>query len=549
MINIFTVKPQRDEIMVSRERLLADIAAAMRAGNSTLAARLADAALAEGMEHPLPYQARALHLDKAGKSEEALANFRKAHDLGPDDPMTANGVAICLGRMGRLAESMDAFRIALALDPGHATTCFHMGWILEMHGQFGPACDAYKEAVTRAPDYAAAWAGLATAAQANQDWKLTRIAAERALALDARQPRTILSLAIAEVREAQFAVAEARLRRALDAPGLVPPALKTVMLGILADALDGQDRAAEAFAFYTAENRERLASLPSPPQFDVLKLVRDLAGHVERTDPGVWTAQASADADGARAHVFLLGFPRSGTTLLEQVLAAHPDVATLEESDVLDPIADEFLHDDASFARFVSRDDISPLRAGYWRRVRAHGLDVSGKAFVDKLPLNTIKLPLIARLFPDAKILFAVRDPRDVVFSCFRRHFQINASTYPFLTLEGAARFYDAVMSLAEISRARLPLQVHLHRHEDLVRDFEGQMRGLCTFMGLPWSARFGDFAQGAQRRSIRSISAAQVRQGLNGRGRGQWRRYADDLKPVLPILQPWVARFGYQED
>jgi hypothetical protein len=358
----------------------------------------------------------------------------------------------------------------------------------------------------------------------------------------------ILSLAIAEVQQAKFAAAEARLRDALARPGLVPHVLKITMLGVLADALDGQDKTSEAFANYTAENNEKRAVAAARPPFDIARLVGDMAVWFEQTPSDRWSTPASGDSRGPCEHVFLLGFPRSGTTLLEQILSSHPDVVTLEESDVLDPVADEFLRDLGGLERFASLEtgDLAPLRAEYWRRVRDHGVDVDGRVFIDKLPLNTIKLPLIARLFPEAKVLFAVRDPRDVVFSCFRRHFQVNASTYPFLTLEGAARFYDSVMVLGEMCRARLPLRFHRHRHEDLVRDFEGEMRRLCDFAGLGWTERFHDFAKDARARAIRSISAAQVRQGLRADGIGQWRRYAVDLRPILPVLQPWVAHFGY---
>ena len=93
-------------------------------------------------------------------------------------------------------------------------------------------------------------------------------------------------------------------------------------------------------------------------------------------------------------------------------------------------------------------ETLEALRASYWRLAAGAGVDVAGKLFVDKYPLNTLKLPVIARLFPDAKILFACRDPRDVVLSCFRHRFKMNAPIYELLSVESAARYYDAVMQL-----------------------------------------------------------------------------------------------------
>jgi hypothetical protein len=177
------------------------------------------------------------------------------------------------------------------------------------------------------------------------------------------------------------------------------------------------------------------------------------------------------------------------------------------------------------------------------------GLRVEGTVFVDKLPLGSILIPLIARLFPTARILFAERDPRDVVLSCFRRGFNMNPGMYQFVTLEGAARFYDAVMGLADRYRRLVPDRVHAVRYEALVSDFEGQVRAICGFLGLPWTEDLRDFARTARARTIRTPSAPQVRKGLYGSAAGQWRRYAGHLAPVRPILRPWVEALGYDAD
>jgi hypothetical protein len=160
--------------------------------------------------------------------------------------------------------------------------------------------------------------------------------------------------------------------------------------------------------------------------------------------------------------------------------------------------------------------------------------------------LGSVVIPLIARLFPAARILFAERDPRDVVLSCFRRGFKVNPSMYQFVSLEGAARFYDAVMGVADRYRRLVPERVHAVRYESLVTDFEGQVRAICAFTGLEWTESLNDFAQTARSRTIRTPSAPQVRKGLYTSGAGQWRRYARHLAPVRPVLDRWVAALGY---
>jgi len=187
-------------------------------------------------------------------------------------------------------------------------------------------------------------------------------------------------------------------------------------------------------------------------------------------------------------------------------------------------------------------------RDAYWTAVRSYGVEPRGRVFIDKMPLASVALPLIAKLFPNARILFARRDPRDVVLSCFRRRFGMNASMYQLLTLEGAARYYDAVMRLSELTRELLPLPAHEVHYESLVDDFERTARAACEFLGVEWDEGMADFAAKARDRGISTPSAAQVARGLNREGQGSWRRYREQMAPVLPLLQPWVERFGYAE-
>jgi hypothetical protein len=258
---------------------------------------------------------------------------------------------------------------------------------------------------------------------------------------------------------------------------------------------------------------------------------------------------APADESGAAGHVFLVGFPRSGTTLLENVLASHPDVNTLEERDTLGDLTQKFLINEAGLKRLaeLSADEIVQHRAGYLERVRKFGAATTGKVVVDKYPLTSMKLPLVAKLFPRAKILFAVRDPRDVVLSCFRRSFAMNTSMFEFLDIARAARFYDAVMTLCGVYRSKLNLdwlQVH---NEALIDDFERRAQEVCAFIGVGWNEQMRDFAEHAKSRTIKTPSSVQVVRGINSEGVGVWRHYEREMAPALPLLAPWVKSYGYE--
>ena len=315
--------------------------------------------------------------------------------------------------------------------------------------------------------------------------------------------------------------------------------------------LDAAGRYAEAFAAYTTCNEalrqahRRFASGTSLLAYTHLltTAVRSIA-----VRNGAVSAVPAPSAGDALGHVFLVGFPRSGTTLLEVVLDGHPRIASLDEHELLTDGVRRFMSEPLNLDALARADEaeLGALRAAYWDRVRRAEIKIAGKVFVDKYPMNTLKLPLIARLFPNAKILFACRDPRDVVLACFRRRFKMNAAMYELLTLPGAAAFYDAVMAFADEVQPLFGVNWHVVRYESLMADFAQQMRAICGFLGLEWVDGMDDFASRARAREHATPSTAQLARGLDRSGLAHWRHYSAPLEPILPTLRRWVEHLGY---
>jgi Sulfotransferase family len=331
------------------------------------------------------------------------------------------------------------------------------------------------------------------------------------------------------------------------------PGQRADALLMLAEALDALARPSEAFEAAVvgkAIQRRLFAERATAREGAVARFER-IAAWFRSADPAPWRSAAAAPPSPGQpaTHAFLVGFPRSGTTLLEQALAGHSRVAALEEAPTLAAAHAEFMSSPEGLARLarLSPEEAEPWRARYWAEVAARGVDVEGRLFLDKAPAGTVDLPLVAKLFPHARILFAVRDPRDVTLSCLRNNFQLNAMTYAFTDLSGAAACYAACMSLAEIYRALLPLAWLDVRHETLIGDFEPGLAAICDFLGLGLEPAMLDVAGTSRGRSVRTPSAVQVRAGLNLTGVGRWRAYGRELAPVLPVLAPWVSRFGYE--
>jgi len=524
---------------------------AAQGGDHAQAGALAEAALAGGLEHPLLLNVAALKLEQNGRVSAALSLLQRAVRIDPNDVGSRNALGLCLLRLERAAEALEQFEALLKMNPSLPHAHASHGNSLMALGAITRAESSYQCALEIDSNQAVALAGLAHIAASRGAYPEARAWAERALALIPGYPDAAMSLAAADLRERQVPKAEARIRTLLNDSRLTAH-VRANATGLLGDTLDAQSRPAEAFAAYTACNVElqRLYAGRYAVDDNALDYVRSMTRYFEHVKPERWKLRAPTGADPAavRGHVFLLGFPRSGTTLLEVILEGHPNVVSLEEQELLIDSVREFMRRPEDLER-LSRATPAALeasRAAYWRRAAEAGVEVAGKVFVDKYPLNTIKLPLIARLFPDAKILFACRDPRDIVLSCFRHRFRMSAPIYELLSIEGAARYYDAVMQLLIRLMSVLTLDTCLVRHEDLVTEFAREMKRICTFLGLEWAPAMGDFALRTKNRAVLTPSTAQLVRGLSTEGLGQWRRYRPQLAAIETILEPWVKRFYY---
>jgi Flp pilus assembly protein TadD len=528
----------------------AEIRAAIDARDYELAGQLSERALAAGIEHPVIFNLAALKCEQEQRFEDALDLLERAVALAPDDTAARNALGLTLNRLERHAEALVEFDRVVATAPTFAGAHSARGGTLEALGRLIEADAAFRRAIELQPDNLSAMSGLANLMSRRGAHREARALAERVLAAQPGFPYAVNVVAAAELAVGDAPAAQARLEAEIADPRLTAQQLAWAQ-GLLGDTLDAQDRVAEAFTAYAACNMGlwRAYAAPFGGKPSALEFAQQMIARLDEIAPDAWRSQGEPLPDNAQGHVFLLGFPRSGTTLLEQVLASHPLVEALEERETLIEAMRAFLAtpDDLHRLALAGEAELAPLRRAYWARVRAEGARVAGKVFVDKHPLNTLKLPLIARLFPEAKILFARRDPRDVVLSCYRRRFVMSGSAYQLLTLPGAAGYYDAAMRIAERLEPTLGARTHVVRHEALISDFDAVVGAICEFLGLSWTEAMRGFAERTRDRGIATPSGAQLAGGLSAEGVGQWRRYRQQMAPALPKLAPWVERFDYE--
>ena len=532
---------------VSDRAILSAVLTDAREGRHAEAIAGARSALQQGLEHPLLLNLAALGLEQEGRGAEAEPLLRRAVQLSPRDASCRNALGLCLLRLSRPREALEQFDALLALEPQLPYALVNRGNALHALGLQAAAEQSYRRALELDPNQAMALAGVASVACWRGAYNEARLPAEKALAVSPTLPEAVLSLAEVELADGALGRAEARVREVLGA-GTLSTSQRAHAHGLLGDILDGAGRCEEAFAAYTDCN-VALRQLAAGRFASALEYVQEMAAWWERAAQSHTPRQHPPLVRAAAArHVFVLGFLRSGTTLLGAVLEGHPGVAALNEEDCLLDGAQEFLRRPQDLERLAhaSPATLERFRAAYWRRVAAAGVDVTGKVLVDTCALNSLKLPLIARLFPGAKILFSCRDPRDLVLSCFTHRFAMSAPAYELLTLEGAARYYVAVTQLVIRLTQLLSLDVCLVRHEDMVSGFAREMARQCEFLGLDWHPAMADFALRAGTREGGLSAVAQLVRGLGTEGIGRWRRYRRQLEPVAALLEPWVARFYY---
>lgn len=526
---------------------------ALAAGDQMRALAIAGEAAEKGFEHPNLLTLAVYHHLNLGRFGDALGLATRARELAPRNVDVLNALGTVLVRQNRPRDALPVFDAALRQAPGQFITHFNKANALELASELRRARDQFLRALSLQPGHAETMARIAHLASQRGDAAEAREYGGRALRLDPNQFFASFALAAVETADKNYAAAEQFLLPVLRNPN-ASPNVQAIAHSMMGDVLDGLQRPAEAFAAYTrAGDGFRAVYAPQfirPGLETALARAQRLTAFFRDADPAPWRAVSTGTYTApVRAHVFLVGFPRSGTTLLEQVLAAHPDVVAMDERNCLVD-AYEFVLEAGGLERLAALDGaaLDPWRARYWKRVAEAGFSPARPVFIDKMPLNSVLLCLIAKLFPDAKILFALRDPRDVVFSCFRRRFGMTQQMFELLTLEGTAAYYDAVMTLSDLYRGVLKLPVCDTRYEDLVTDFTGETARLCAFLGLAPDPGMADFAPKAQARNIDTPSAAQVAQGLFTQGAGQWRAYEVALKPVMATLSPWLARYGYKD-
>ncbi len=248
--------------------------------------------------------------------------------------------------------------------------------------------------------------------------------------------------------------------------------------------------------------------------------------------------------------VFLIGFPRSGTTLLDTILRSHPDIDVLEEKPLINSV-EQIIKSKFKYSlnelHKLSMDELDFLRNHYLEILENNCDNKSAKILIDKFPFQTVCLPLINLLFPDSKIIFTHRNPYDTVLSCFQQSFEPNNAMANFRSIESASRIYDLTMSFWLDYKEKLKLKYVTSKYEDLIEDFDQHILKILNFLDVSWDENIKNYRNTAHERGkINTPSSSQVVQPLYKSSIGKWKNYENYFKDSDQYLKKWISYFKY---
>ena len=499
-----------------------------------------------------------LALAALGEFKEAVASYRQALALNPKYVDALNNFGNTLLDLGELREAMAIYRRAIEIEPQNATSHRNLGNVLMHYRRFDEAAVSYGNALALRPDYAQAHLTLSTARRLQGRTIEAEAGCRTALALQPDSAEAFSCLGELYADRGEFSKAQESFHRAIGLDPSFPSSwfgiaasrkmtsedhfwlkgVKALIAGplplrheigahyALGKYFDDLKQYDQAFSHYRRANdlTKGYGSF-----YDGVAVTRRVDKIIQKFDTAA-IARGNAGAQDSERPIFIVGMPRSGTSLAEHILASHPSVFGAGELTFWDGAMANFEAPDPQ--NQDGADRIADLAAAYLDRLRAFSSDA--QRVVDKMPGNFMNLGLIHAAFPQARIIHMARHPVDI---CLSIYFQFFMGTHAYSNdLADLAHFYREYARIMQHWRTILPASVLLEvPYEALVEDQEGWSRRMTEFIGLPWDPRCLDFHQTS--RVVTTASKWQVRQKIHSSSAGRWRNYEKYLGPLQSLM------------
>ncbi len=522
-------------------------------------------------------------LKDQGTFEEAIEAYTKAISIKPDYAEAYYNMGVTLQNQGKLGEAVQAYTKAISIKPDHAEAYNNMGNIFQAQGKFEEAIEAYNKSLDIKPDYADAYNSMGNTLQDQGKLEEAMEAYNKALAIKPGYTEAWLNGAEALEKWNKLDDLEIWLEKAISSFEVVPADLRFMKAKLLwrkkkyaetsnliedikfetiseiqrqdylqlkAKCFEQFKKFDDAFACFTQcnllvkESEEYLKH--NPDQY-----FKDLKDSLDKLKSSSRVKSKTNSVEHPEfSPTFLVGFPRSGTTLLDTILRSNSKIGVIEEKGMLSA-AESFLKKNG---HNVSEGELIPSQLNleaqktYRREFNKH-IDTTStdKVYIDKLPLNLLQAPLIHQLYPDAKFILALRHPMDTILSCWMQNFKLNAPMANMVDLDRIVDFYCIAMEMFKICRTDYNLNVYEIRYEDLINNFQTVSEAVVQFLNLSWEPAMENYQDTALKRGrIYTPSYSQVVQPIYKDAQYRWLNYQKYLEQYLEQVKPWISEFRY---
>jgi tetratricopeptide (TPR) repeat protein len=476
----------------------------------------------------------------------SISDLEIVHRKHPEHLHAAYYFGRSLCAAGRLQHALIPLQAAMIETELEVVSRYELAKCLTQLRRRGEAIDHYNAILELQSDNVQVMANLASLLERENRLEEATSQVVKALSVDPANQTAQMTQATVNRRNGDYLEAAQQFRRL--ASEIDKPINSSIVWNQLGQCLEGMGDWEEAFSAFTESNRilkgNHPSATPDPVGTHGIKTLERIRSWLSDSPVKSWKVSPKPDPGGI---AFLVGFPRSGTTLLDSMLSAHPDIEVLEEKGLFAGLHQNWAAPGTLEALGeINSSQIEDARDIYRQEMNQHRRRPERSLVIDKLPLNLAYMFLINRLFPEAPIIFLQRHPLDACISCFSQSFELEATMAYFLDLEDTAQYYNAVMQVAALSIEQISNPLHTMHYEDLVSDPEGQLSGLIGYLALDWNDSVLEYRNRDSADSHNTPSYQQVSQPLHSRSIGKWQHYSKQLAPLLANLQPWVKRFDY---
>ena len=491
-------------------------------------------------------------LSSINKPEEAIVAYNNAISIKPNYSEAYCNLGNAYKEIGKLNEAIDFYRNAISINPKYAQVYNNLGKVFQEQDKLELAMEAYKKATSLKLEYSEAWTN---GAEALEKWnKLDE--------LDdwLKQAHKNLKIVPSDISYFQSKFLW-RIKKRKEALKLISTInFKTVsenrkqgFLNLKAKCFESSQNFSKAYDCFLEMNllaKKSNTYLNSNSD----KFFANTKNQLEQLKLKLTSRATDSEDNGETiSPIFLVGFPRSGTTLMDTILRSHSKIEVLEEKPTVVAAKAAIRKNGYNeiHNKVFSIDIISEARSSYIKEFRKHiKSSDTNSVYIDKLPLNLIEVPLINQLFPSAKFILALRHPFDTILSCWMQDFEINAAMANMVDLDRIVDLYCIAMETFKICRSEYNLNVHTIRYEDLLEDLKGESSALLTFLDLTWETKMEDYRATALKRGrINTPSYSQVSQPIYKEAKYRWVNYKEYLDKYSDQIEPWIQEFGYVEN